>query len=189
MHSLDTAGLTDAPLPPMVTRREIIAAIEERRDVLDAVSTPSTPFATMFALVLGWLRAHAPADVRDPVLVHGDFGLHNLLLDGTKLTAVLDWERAHLGHPAEDLTYLRPSIEPVLGWEGFLEAYQAAGGKPPDADRLTFYTVWHDIWRGISAYRMRAKFLADPSRISDAMAGLLMSPRFLLRAVRTAFHL
>lgn len=189
LHSLDTAGLTDAPLPPMVTRREIIAAIEERRDVLDAVSTPSTPFATMFALVLGWLRAHAPADVRDPVLVHGDFGLHNLLLDGAELTAVLDWERAHLGHPAEDLTYLRPSIEPVLGWEGFLGAYQAAGGKPPDADRLTFYTVWHDVWRGISAYRMRAKFLADPSRISDAMAGLLMSPRFLLRAVRTAFHL
>lgn len=189
LHSLDTVGLTDAPLPPMVTQREIISAIEERRGVLDAVSTPSTPFAALFALVLGWLRAHAPDDVRDPVLVHGDFGLHNLLLDGTTLTAVLDWERSHLGHPAEDLTYLRPSIEPVLDWELFLAAYQDAGGPTPDADRLTFYTVWHDVWRGISAYRMRTKFLTDPRKISDAMAGLLMTPRFLLRAARTAFRL
>lgn len=189
LHSLDTSGLTDTPLPPMVTRQEIVAAIEERQAVLAAVSTPSMPFATLFALVLGWLRAHAPGDVRDPVLVHGDYGLHNLLLDGSTLTAVLDWERSHLGDPAEDLTYVRPSVEAVAGWDAFLTAYQDAGGSPPDADRLTFYTVWHDVWRGISAYRMRAKFLANPNKMSDAMAGLLMTPRFLLRAVRTAFRL
>lgn len=87
------------------------------------------------------------------------------------------------------MTYLRPSIEPVLDWELFLAAYQDAGGPTPDADRLTFYTVWHDVWRGISAYRMRTKFLTDPRKISDAMAGLLMTPRFLLRAARTAFRL
>lgn len=189
LHSLDTTKLPGTPLPPMITRAEITAAIDERRNVLSTVSTPSSPYAVLFALTLGWLRARTPDDVRNPVLVHGDFGLHNLLIEGTELTAVLDWERSHLGHAAEDLTYLRPSIEPILGWEEFLEEYQAAGGEPPDTDRLTFYTVWHDVWRGISSYRMRAKFLADPNKISDAMAGLLMSPRFLLRAVRTAFHL
>jgi aminoglycoside phosphotransferase len=41
------------------------------------------------------------------VLVHGDFGPQNLLLDPSALavTAVLDWEFAHLGDPVEDLAW------------------------------------------------------------------------------------
>ncbi|MFD9500440.1 phosphotransferase family protein [Streptomyces sp. NPDC060035] len=39
------------------------------------------------------------------VLVHGDFGPHNLLLDPLtfQVTAVVDWEFSHLGNPVEDL--------------------------------------------------------------------------------------
>jgi aminoglycoside phosphotransferase (APT) family kinase protein len=54
-------------------------------------------------------RIHAtPADAEgDGVLVHGDFGPNNTLLDpGTfQVTAVLDWEFAHLGDPVEDLAW------------------------------------------------------------------------------------
>lgn len=190
LHSADTATLPDTPLPPMVTRAEILAAVEERRNVLGTVEPdPAAPYAALFTLVLAWLRAHAPEDATRPVLVHGDYGLHNLLVDGQGVTAVVDWERAHLGHPAEDLSYLRPSIEAVLPWEDFLDAYRAAGGPDPGDGRLRFYAVWHDVWRGVSSYRLRAKFLADPARITDAIAGLLMSPTFLLRAARTAFDL
>ncbi|WP_285497868.1 phosphotransferase family protein [Actinomadura sp. NBRC 104425] len=190
LHSADTTALLDTPLPPMVTRAEILAAVEERQSVLDTVAhDPAAPYAALFTLVLAWLRAHAPDDVARPVLVHGDYGLHNLLVDGHEVTAVVDWERAHLGHPAEDLSYLRPSIEAVLPWEDFLNAYRAAGGLDPGNRRLRFYAVWHDVWRGVSSFRLRAKFLADPARISDAVAGLLMSPSFLLRAARTAFDL
>ncbi len=41
------------------------------------------------------------------VLVHGDFGPNNVLIDpeGFAATALLDWEFAHLGDPIEDLTW------------------------------------------------------------------------------------
>jgi tRNA A-37 threonylcarbamoyl transferase component Bud32 len=43
----------------------------------------------------------------DKVLVHGDFGPHNVLLDPAtyEVTAVVDWEFAHLGDPVEDLAW------------------------------------------------------------------------------------
>jgi aminoglycoside phosphotransferase (APT) family kinase protein len=41
------------------------------------------------------------------VLVHGDFGPNNVLLDPVtfQVTAVVDWEFAHLGDPVEDLAW------------------------------------------------------------------------------------
>lgn len=41
------------------------------------------------------------------VLVHGDFGPQNLLLDHdtAEPTALVDWEFAHVGHPVEDLAW------------------------------------------------------------------------------------
>ncbi|MFD7708312.1 phosphotransferase [Streptomyces sp. NPDC059785] len=43
----------------------------------------------------------------DKVLVHGDFGPNNVLLDpgSFEVTAVVDWEFAHLGDPVEDLAW------------------------------------------------------------------------------------
>ena len=40
------------------------------------------------------------------VLVHGDFWLGNLLVDGRKIVCVLDWTTAHWGEPTEDLDHL-----------------------------------------------------------------------------------
>ncbi|GAA1363851.1 phosphotransferase family protein [Streptomyces beijiangensis] len=41
------------------------------------------------------------------VLVHGDFGPHNVLLDPVtfEITAVVDWEFAHSGDPVQDLAW------------------------------------------------------------------------------------
>ncbi|MCW8383248.1 phosphotransferase family protein [Streptomyces justiciae] len=88
-------------------------------------------------------RIHAtPPDVladgdgtADGVLVHGDFGPQNLLLDpGTfAVTAVVDWEFAHLGDPVEDLAWCEwivrmhhPRCRPEL--PRFFRAY---GGEVP----------------------------------------------------------
>jgi aminoglycoside phosphotransferase (APT) family kinase protein len=40
------------------------------------------------------------------VLVHGDYWLGNLLVDGDEVVAVLDWTRAHWGEPTEDVRHL-----------------------------------------------------------------------------------
>jgi len=39
------------------------------------------------------------------VIVHGDFGPQNLLLDDHGITALVDWEFAHRGEPIEDLAW------------------------------------------------------------------------------------
>lgn len=43
---------------------------------------------------------------RGRTLVHGDFGLHNLLWGGHALPAVIDWDNASVGDPAIDLAPL-----------------------------------------------------------------------------------
>jgi aminoglycoside phosphotransferase (APT) family kinase protein len=45
-------------------------------------------------------------------LVHGDFYSNNWLFDGTRLSAVLDWEAAQIGPPAADLGWLAMMYDP-----------------------------------------------------------------------------
>ena len=40
-----------------------------------------------------------------PVIVHGDFGPQNVLIEGGGITALVDWEFAHVGQPVEDLAW------------------------------------------------------------------------------------
>ena len=98
---------------------------------------------------LKWMRARLPQAVQ-PVLVHGDFRNGNLMVDPqTGLAAVLDWELAHLGDPAEDLGWLCVNswrfgvTEKAVG--GFADlaelllAYEAAGGDPISVERVRFW--------------------------------------------------
>src|SRR5438128_2354913 len=55
-------------------------------------------------LGLWWLREHRPPP-REPVVVHGDFRIGNLVVDENGLVGVLDWEFAHLDDPARDLSF------------------------------------------------------------------------------------
>ena len=67
-------------------------------------------------------------------LVHGDLNPKNLLLDpdSLALTAVLDWEFAHAGHPFTDLgNLLRFERQPAFE-EAVLTAYAARRGTPPE---------------------------------------------------------
>src|SRR5262249_10228439 len=55
-------------------------------------------------LGLWWLRQTRPPP-RQPVVVHGDFRIGNLVVDQSGLVGVLDWEFAHLDDPARDLAF------------------------------------------------------------------------------------
>jgi aminoglycoside phosphotransferase (APT) family kinase protein len=182
LHSLDPAGLASAPLPPLRSHDEHLAGIAERAEVLAGIWRADDAYRPVFERVLDWLRDNAPADCADHVLVHGDFALSNALVADDQLTGLLDWERSHLGNPCEDLAYVKPSIEQAGAWDEFVAEYRHAGGPPVATEDLAYFTVWQDLWRGVSCYRLRAKFLADPTQLSDATSGLLMGPRFLARA-------
>ncbi len=98
------------PVPP------VVAAAEDRltlgflpgtqgQELLDAGYAPEV-LAACGALLR---RVHAVDLGRTDgrVLVHGDFGPNNILLDPLDftVTALLDWEFAHLGSPLEDLAW------------------------------------------------------------------------------------
>src|SRR3546814_16685706 len=61
------------------------------------------------ALAIRWCEDHLPAPT-DPVLVHGDYRMGNIMVDVAKeraggLAEVLDWELAHVGDGTEDLAF------------------------------------------------------------------------------------
>jgi aminoglycoside phosphotransferase (APT) family kinase protein len=73
--------------------------------------------------------------------VHGDMRPHNLLASPDGLTGILDWELFHLGDTAEDLAYLRPTVEKLGLWERFIARYESAGGRRPDENRLRLHAA------------------------------------------------
>jgi aminoglycoside phosphotransferase (APT) family kinase protein len=102
----------------------------------------------MLALVVGWLRRNRPQD--GPLaLVHGDLRPANLLVEGERLTALLDWETAIVSDPAEDIGWITiPSnyrrehfVAGHYEIEEFRGDYEAAGGTWPDGERLRFWQV------------------------------------------------
>ncbi len=66
-----------------------------------------------------WLRKHAPSG-EPTVLSWGDARIGNILFDGTRPAAVLDWEMVGLGSPEMD-----------LAWQIFLDKHHSLGiGQP-----------------------------------------------------------
>jgi aminoglycoside phosphotransferase (APT) family kinase protein len=92
------------------------------RGMLDALVEPRPALELAFR----WLRDNAPAQT-GITLAHGDFRTGNLMVTPEGLSAVLDWEFAHWGTPAEDLAWMC-----VRDWR-FGQLRLAAGGFAPRA--------------------------------------------------------
>jgi aminoglycoside phosphotransferase (APT) family kinase protein len=129
--------------------------------VLDALND------TRPALELGvrWLLAHQPNAGRRTT-VHGDFRIGNLLVGPDGLRAVLDWELAHGGDPAEDIGWLcAPPWRfggdgPVGGFgqiDELLSAYESAGGDHVDPDVVLWWEVYATVkWATICVMQASA---------------------------------
>jgi aminoglycoside phosphotransferase (APT) family kinase protein len=155
IHSIEPAALEG--ILPAAQADPALAQIEEWERQLDEVGEP----LPAVELGLRWLRAHAP-DPAAPGLVHGDFRLGNFIVDEDGLAAVIDWELAHLGDPAEDLGWLcirswrfGNDDRPVAGvgdLDEFLAAYESAGGEPPDRERIRYWEAFGNVkWAVICA--------------------------------------
>jgi aminoglycoside phosphotransferase (APT) family kinase protein len=108
------------------------------------------------------LRLTAPASPAEPVLVHGDFRMGNVIVDPTGLRAVIDWELCHLGDPAEDIAWLcirswrfgndDRQVGGVGELDAFLAEYADAGGTVPDGERLRWWEAMGNLkWAVICA--------------------------------------
>lgn len=83
------------------------------------------------------LAENAPRSSRT-VLVHADFKPGNILLDSDRVTALLDWELAHLGDPLEDLGWV---TQPLRAGEHAIEGAWEADDLIGHYERTTGTTV------------------------------------------------
>ncbi len=150
IHAIPTGELPE--LPALGAREQIL----QYRDTIDALSEPHPAFE----LGLRWLAEHEPDRrlTQEPVLVHGDFRNGNLVVGPEGLRAVLDWELAHFGDPAEDLGWLCVKSwrfgakEPVGGFGSYgdlLDAYECASGRPIDLVHLRYWEVFGTLKWGV----------------------------------------
>lgn len=107
LGALEACGFTLAPrlvaVGPGRTRQTWIPGRPLRPGALPRSELPV--WVSRAAHVLGqiqWVTAREDGQV----LVHGDFWLGNVLVEGDEVVGVLDWSDAHWGAPAEDCRHL-----------------------------------------------------------------------------------
>jgi aminoglycoside phosphotransferase (APT) family kinase protein len=143
LHALDPRE-SDLPahwkaMPDTDSNRRAVANVH-RQIVENQVSPMPLARGTLL-----WLDRNAPRSPDRPIIVHSDLGLWNLLVDGPKLTAVLDWELSHIGDPMQDLAYVRPLLGDRMTWQEFVDAYLAAGGQEYRPDAIEFFGMLSDV--------------------------------------------
>lgn len=140
------------------------------RDRLDVMGDTTATFEWAFR----WLAAHRPAP--SPVhLVHGDYRMGNLIVDGSELAAVLDWELVHLGEGYEDLAWFcirawrfgAPASRGAGGLgsvESFLSAYEQAGGTTVDRVAFQWWLVLATLRWGVICRYQAERHLSGAAR-------------------------
>ncbi|MET0984379.1 MAG: phosphotransferase family protein [Steroidobacteraceae bacterium] len=91
--------------------------------------------------LMEWLRNNVPPTEDPPVLLHGDYGLHNTLFENEHVSCVLDWEYTSFGDPAEDIAMLCISLGDSVDRERIAALYARCGGLPISKYRLRYFDV------------------------------------------------
>ncbi|HET8612175.1 MAG TPA: phosphotransferase family protein [Sphingomonas sp.] len=151
--------------------------IRQIRDLyLSEMSVPSPAVLSFY----GYLLANIPDAPERAVLLHGDVGFHNMIVDEGRLSALVDWEFSHIGDPAEDVGYACNTAGSSLDWDRFMATYRASGGIDISPERLRFFRIWGHL-RNLTACQMTSNAY-DQGRVHDlklAHVGHSMTPMFL----------
>jgi aminoglycoside phosphotransferase (APT) family kinase protein len=150
------------------TLHECIAAqVEFWRDGAAKFGVLSSPIAVR---AFGWLAHNVPDSAEPPVLIHGDFGLHNLLItDDQAVSCILDWEAVGLGDPLDDLMWLSEGLKGSVNREQVLNLYEELGGRSLDRKRLPFFDVFGSVRFAVTCPRALDLFEHSPEMGLEAL--------------------
>jgi aminoglycoside phosphotransferase (APT) family kinase protein len=188
---LDTLAETGLDVDAVVNEVSLSAAVNGIAARIGDLSGP--PIAAV-PLARQWLLNHIDDVVPSgPLcLLQGDFGLHNTLVDGDRVTALVDWEAATIGPPARELAAAWPVATALMDWPAFVEAYRAAGGSAAATDEraVTFYRVFFGLGACMSSRTGGHLFrMGDKRDLLTAHSGLdahFRAQRNLARALADA---
>ena len=144
--------------------------IGEWRERLDGMGDTTATFEWAFR----WLTAHQP-EPSPTVLVHGDYRMGNLIVDGSDLAAVLDWELVHIGAGYEDLAWFcvrawrfgAPASHGAGGLgsiESFLRAYEEASATTVDRVAFHWWQVLATLRWGVICRYQAERHLSGQTR-------------------------
>jgi aminoglycoside phosphotransferase (APT) family kinase protein len=130
----------------------------------------------IIAVGLKWLEDNCPPEI-EPVLNHGDYRMGNLLVEGSHLTGVLDWEIAHFGDRHEDLAFGCLAVwrfarydRPALGLgsiKDYITAYETESGTRIDPLRFRFWTIYRTVWWALGCLKMAAQWRSGADRMLE----------------------
>jgi aminoglycoside phosphotransferase (APT) family kinase protein len=163
LHALDVPRYLPV-LDPLASLRADLSAVEQ--------------VSPVFELALDTLEADRPP-TREPVIVHGDLRLGNLIVGPESLLAVIDWERVHAGNPAEDLGWFCVKAwrfggaAPAAGLgtrDELLAAYRGAGGADITADELRWWEIFGTLRWGVICMAQAQAHLSGAHRSVELAA-------------------
>jgi len=193
IHAIDPATpgldfLEQSQAPPARRR------IRQHRDYLDTLADPQP------ALEWGlrWLELNAPAN-EETVLCHGDFRTGNIMIDGERVTGILDWEFAGYSSPVEDLGWYcarcwrfgadRFEAGGIGDKEDFVAAYEQESGRRVDRDAVTWWQIMAEVRWGVIALQQAARHMSGGEQSLELALTGYMVPEMelnLIEAVRRA---
>ncbi len=102
-----------------------------------------------------YLEANPPPPAQRLSIVHGDYRSGNFLHDGAgKMTAILDWEMAHIGDPYEDLAWATDPFwcgndttraAGFLPWPEAIEIWKTASGCRFDSAAFEWWSIFTQV--------------------------------------------
>jgi aminoglycoside phosphotransferase (APT) family kinase protein len=188
---LDALAGTGLDVHASVSKESLSAAVNGMAARIGDLTGP--PIAAV-PLARQWLLDHIDEVVPSgPLcLLQGDFGLHNTLVDGDRVTALVDWEAATIGPPARELAAAWPAATALMDWPDFVAAYRQAGGSTEATDEraVTFYRVFFGLGACMSSRTGGHLFRTGAKRdLLTAHSGLdahFRAQRNLVRALADA---
>lgn len=153
--------------PSGLERLDGPAYLARLKDEQGEMPRPSATVAAGLAVLARWVPTMA-----QPVLVHGDLRIGNVVVDPSGVTAIVDWELAHLGDPMEDLAWATvrtwrygraPEVGGLAPLERFVESYEASGGTF-DRARFEWWRLARTVWWCIGLARQTGAWMAGESR-------------------------
>ncbi len=187
IHTMNAADLDFLPHP--TDDNPVRSVIDQTYATLARLgaSVPAFEFA------LRWADRHAPASQRITVL-HGDFRIGNMLVDADGLSAVIDWEFAHIGDPLEEIGYLcmrdwrfgmgHLRAGGISDRERFIRAYEQASGSSVDRSAADWWEIVGNIRWGVICLAQADRHLSGQEQSVELLSLGRRSAEMQMEALR-----
>ena len=160
MHRFDwqAADLACLPAAGDGAEGQITRSVDHYFGNVERYVLPDWPRQAMVRHVALWLKENVPpCSEGDLVIIHGDFRFGNWMFRDGRLVGVLDWERAMLGDPMQDLGFLcmplarrrHPHLMGLLlPLDDLARRFEKATGVAVSRKHLHYYVIY---WQFVEA--------------------------------------